>query len=243
MTEQEWLACTDPEPMLEFVRGKVSDRKLRLLACACCRRIWHLPDSKESSHHAVETAERYADGLVGEEDIRQAEQAAWDAWYPDEAPPLDQMGFIATAAFALTTGRSFQHTRPTGAIIQRVTWEYIRDSVQNVLWVAGREEEEGRFEPERDRRFRHEVADLMRCVFGNPFRSVTHRPEVLAWNGGTVVKLAHAIYEERGFERLAILADALEEAGCDNADLLSHCREAADHTRGCWAIDRILGKE
>ena len=66
---------------------------------------------------------------------------------------------------------------------------------------------------------------------------------VLKWNGGCVVKVAAAIYDERAFDRMPILADALEDAGCDNADILNHCREPGEHVRGCWVLDLLLGKK
>lgn len=65
----------------------------------------------------------------------------------------------------------------------------------------------------------------------------------LASNNGTVVKLAQAIYDERAFDRLPILADALEDAGCTNQDILAHCRGGGEHSRGCWVVDLLLGKE
>ena len=68
-------------------------------------------------------------------------------------------------------------------------------------------------------------------------------PSWLAWNNGIVVKMAQAVYEERAFDRLPVLADALEEAGCADADLLSHLRGPGPHVRGCWAVDLLLGKE
>jgi len=83
---------------------------------------------------------------------------------------------------------------------------------------------------------------LLRDIFGNPFRPITIAPTWLVWNDGVTRKLAQAIYEERAFDRLPILADALEEAGCANADLLNHCRQPVEHVRGCWVIDLILGK-
>ena len=85
--------------------------------------------------------------------------------------------------------------------------------------------------------------ELIRDIVGNPFRPVRLKPEWLAWNDETAPKIAQAIYEERAFDRLPILADALEDAGCDNADLLAHCREPGEHVRGCWVIDLLLGKE
>jgi hypothetical protein len=79
------------------------------------------------------------------------------------------------------------------------------------------------------------------CILGNPFRPVTFDP---AWRTSDVVLLAQGIYEERAFERMPILADALQDAGCDNADILAHCRDASTpHARGCWVVDLVLGKQ
>jgi len=82
-------------------------------------------------------------------------------------------------------------------------------------------------------------AALLRDVFGNPFRPVTFDT---AWRTATVTNLAQAIYHERAFDRLPILADALEDAGCTNADVLRHCRQPGEHVRGCWVVDLVLGK-
>jgi hypothetical protein len=89
---------------------------------------------------------------------------------------------------------------------------------------------------------RHQ-ADLLRDLLGNPFRPVSADPAWLTWNGGTVRQLAEVIYEERRFVDLPILADALEEAGCTDEDILSHCRGPGEHVRGCWVLDLLLGKE
>ena len=86
------------------------------------------------------------------------------------------------------------------------------------------------------------MAEILREVFGNPFRPACFSRSVLAWNDGTAVKLAQAIYAERSFDRLPVLADALEDAGCDNADILNHLRGPGPHVRGCWAVDLLLGK-
>jgi hypothetical protein len=83
---------------------------------------------------------------------------------------------------------------------------------------------------------------LPRDIFGNPFRAVAVDPLWLQWNGATVPNLARSIYEGRRFGELPVLADALEEAGCTDADLLTHCRRPGDHVRGCWAVDALLGQ-
>jgi hypothetical protein len=83
-------------------------------------------------------------------------------------------------------------------------------------------------------------AELLRDVFGNPFRPVTADP---AWLSSTVTAMARGIYADRAFDRLPILADALQDAGCDHEDVLAHCRGPGPHARGCWVVDLALGKE
>jgi hypothetical protein len=82
-------------------------------------------------------------------------------------------------------------------------------------------------------------APLLRCIVGNPFRPVSIDP---SWLTSTVVALVHGIYDDRAFDRLPILADALEDAGCDHPDILGHCRGVGPHARGCWVVDLVLGK-
>jgi hypothetical protein len=82
---------------------------------------------------------------------------------------------------------------------------------------------------------------LVRDIFGNPFRPVAFAP---AWRTDTVLALAKQMYASREFGAMPILADALQDAGCDNPDVLDHCRDtAATHVRGCWVVDLVLGKE
>src|SRR5262249_51835732 len=86
--------------------------------------------------------------------------------------------------------------------------------------------------------------DLLRCIFGNPFHpSLPVLPKVLAWNGGTVQRIARSIYDDRAFDELPVLADALLHAGCDNEALVAHCKSEELHVKGCWAIDLILSKD
>jgi hypothetical protein len=93
-----------------------------------------------------------------------------------------------------------------------------------------------------EERFRQEAAaqaNSLRDIFGNPFRPVSADP---AWLTSAVVELAGGIYAERAFDRLPILADALQDGGCENAEILAHCRGDGPHVRGCWAVDLLLGK-
>jgi hypothetical protein len=81
---------------------------------------------------------------------------------------------------------------------------------------------------------------LLRDIFGNPFRPVTIDP---SWLTSDVMALARDIYDERAFDRMPILADALQDAGCTNEDVLNHCRDPKQvHVRGCWVLDLLLGK-
>lgn len=223
MTEAKWLTCNDPQPMLVFLRGKASKRKLRLFEVACCRRIWHLL-TDERSRRLVEVAEQYADG------------------HPIPPGPLESAAMEAVCRFS-TESALFAAAR---AAVKTI-WDHSPDSpypnsshppmVRDALAIAGNAAEAVPSEPPVQ-------AALLRDVFGNPFRPKPILPSVwLAWNDSTIPKLAQTIYDDRAFDRLPILADALEEAGCTNADMLDHCRQPGEHVRGCWVIDLILGKE
>jgi hypothetical protein len=228
MTEQEWLACTDPQKMLEFLRGKASDRKLRLFAVACCRRIWPLM-TDERSRRAVEVAERLADDMASQIELDLARKEARAA-IPTLHPSIDASGGDRTSREAILR-----------IVVTRAAWSAVRVPVSSLhvalrtAWVAEQRDPAWHGEPW--------LSNLLRELVGNPFRPVFLDPAWLAWNDGTVRRLAQCIYEERAFDRLPILADALEEAGCADADILSHCRGPGPHVRGCWAVDAILGKE
>jgi hypothetical protein len=86
-------------------------------------------------------------------------------------------------------------------------------------------------------------AGLLRDLFGNPFRRPRLKRRWLKRDGGTVAAVARAAYDGRAFDRLPVLADALEEAGCTDAEILGHCRQVGGHVRGCWVIDLLLGKK
>jgi hypothetical protein len=221
MTEAEWLACTDPVSMLEFLRVRANDRKLRLFLCACCRHIWDLLWDKRTQE-AITISELYADGRATEVELEVAYQGAWQA-------------ACRTLAGKVPRGHAAKHWvwDAVAAAVSRDKWlrRNISKGVAMVLEAGGAA---GPFSP----------VLLLRDVFGNPLRPLPAiDPSWGTWNGGTVVRLAEAIHEESAFDRLPVLADALEDAGCNNADILAHCRQAGPHVRGCWVIDLLLGKE
>jgi hypothetical protein len=252
MTEAEWLACTDPDPMLEYLRGKASERKLRLFAVACCRRIWHLL-TDERSRKAVEVAERFADGaasgaLMGgarAEAGRRAREAATAALDAPVARCLD----VPAAAAAWQTA-----SLPWGKADERVAEQVaLADAGKRAEPWAARSfgqhvDADAAFGVARQQGRGHQVG-LLRDIFGNPFCPISVDPTWLTWHDATVVRLAQAAYEERQMPagtldngRLAVLADGLEEAGCASEDVLGHLRGPGPHVRGCWAVDLCLGK-
>jgi hypothetical protein len=91
---------------------------------------------------------------------------------------------------------------------------------------------------------RHLEGQLLHDLFGPlPFRPVSLDPAWLTWHDGLLVSMAQQMYESDDFTALPVLADALEEAGCHDQDILGHCRSGGEHVRGCWVIDRLTGRE
>src|SRR5262249_28872382 len=130
---------------------------------------------------------------------------------------------------------------------RRNAWDAIDRAVESCwcnvwdsqdLHEVGEEEQRGARE-----KVETELAVVLREIVGNPFCIPTVDPDWPTWSGGAVRKLAQAIYDGRSFEELPILADALEEAGCTDPDILSHLRGPGPHVRGCWVVDLVLGKE
>jgi hypothetical protein len=222
VTEPEWLACTDPQRILWWLRdtGRASDRKLRLFAAAYCRHQWHfLADVR--SQKAVEVAERYADDLATERERQtaaaDASRAASEAAEAREgASELSRPALTAYAATAAWYTIFYEAPAAAGTTCDADATD----------WYA----EYGIEMPH---------PKLLRCIFGNPFRPVTLDP---TWLIPTVTTLARIIYDDRAFGQMPDLADALEAAGCTNEDILTHCR-LGNHTRGCWLVDLLLGKE
>lgn len=229
MTEDEWVASADPTPMLESLTGALSLRKLRLFACGCCRRIWRLL-CDQRSHAAVEVAERHADGFADDKQLANASAKAEQAFHsiPWEPNGGESAAKLAASAVWGATAMNLEETVFGG--------QPITGFANNTALQAGDAAEDQKAE-------RAAQAELLRDVFGNPFRRATIDSAWLRWNDSTVVKLAQSVYEQRTFDLLPILADALENAGCDNTDILNHCRQPGEHVKGCWVIDSILGKE
>jgi len=230
MIEAEWLACTDPHLMLEYLRSKPIDRKLRLFAVACCRKCWDLL-ADERGRVAVETAERFADGQAALSDLNYAKVAA-QSLHKVVHTPNDAAVMAAVLSTASTD------VLDVSLVISCVVASHATISFHNRP-PSSSKTLEGFYQDEREWH-----AEQMRDIFGNPFRRpVPISPSWLEWRDRTVVRLAQSIYEGRGFDHLPVLADALEEAGCHDAQILGHCRQPGPHVRGCWVVDLILGRK
>lgn len=275
MTEAEWLACLDPAAMLRLRRtdccgclwvdngdGTVSlcggqkpcgqcdngpilpytpfsDRKLRLFACACCRVIWdQIQDGR--SRQAVEVAERFADGIAGEVALMYARAEAMEASAVN--------GINASVCLKLTQIEDLPDVAWAVSVLAKNVTVFKNDGTGETYRPCSSLVQSA----------------ILRRIVGNPFRPVTFDP---AYRTEQVLNLALAAYEERlpdgrlDPDRLAVLSDALEDAGCADEAILRHLRgeELAPmahmphlgwwrplrgpHWRGCWAVDLLLGKE
>jgi hypothetical protein len=233
MTEAEWLACRHPEKMLEELQNLEKNRKSRLFAAACCQRLLRLDGLPgDLIRRKVDTAERYADGQANRRELHEARLTPREVDLFESHPScyavhqavdaLCHVGYADRSEVSFFAALAMAHTDPE--LVPGANIGHRSRPVSRAECAA--------------------QCDFLRDLFGpSPFRRVTVDPSWLAWSGGMIARLAEAIYEDRAFDRLPILADALEEAGCTDADILGHCRGGGNHVRGCWPVDLILGKE
>lgn len=245
MTEAKWLKATNPQPMLGLIRANdVDPPRLRLFACACLRRVWHLLTDGRS-RAAVEAAERDPAAQAYPPAVREAAVAAVPH-VPLRSSTQDQPveWFNRARNEAATAAVDVIHVDSQHGISFGKRWvaATVSDRAARAVECAARSV--GSTSRDEVRAERVAQSRLLRDIVFNPFRPP---PAVeAAWlerNGGAVPKLARAIRDERAFGRLPLLADALEDAGCLEAELLSHCRSRREHALGCWAVDAILGKQ
>jgi hypothetical protein len=244
MNEAEWLACTDPEPMLEFLHGKASERKLRLFAVAClCAAFSPMFGEGETVHHALHVGrrllaacERHADGAVGDRGLGASRSEAEAVL---RSPHAAEESFDWEVRCALRAAGPPEEQPAQLALLRAEYADYWAG-----MWTfyGGTGEEWQQHHDQALERISLQQCQLLRDIAGNPFRPATVAPAWLAWDGSTAPKLAQAVYDERAFERLPLLADALEEAGCSDAELLGHLRGPGPHVRGCWVVDLLLGR-
>lgn len=235
MTEQDWLTRSNPWGMIDFLGPGASARKLRLFACACCRQVWN-PFLPPFVLRVVEAAEAFADGQINADALASVREVVVKAVGPanrnDSHNGTGYLSHVLGACLSICTHRN-------AAEMAQDTAHATANAAADVP-LSG-ERSAGFVLAERAARAEESAAqaDLFRDIFGNPFYSVEIQ---LEWLTSTVVALARGIYEERAFDGLPILADALQEAGCDDDDILNHCRDPREHVRGCWLVDLLIGK-
>jgi hypothetical protein len=230
VTEAEWLACEYPFALLKVVAPTADPRKLRLFVCACCARMLaatpqdrrllrdYYAGSFEQLERALGVVEQFADGLVGADALEQAREDARDSMYvPGHIDYGGETGLWREVAVVAAAAAA-------------------DEQLPKVLGVACLRAADGAGFAEEERW----QAAVLRDVFGNPFRPVEFDP---MWRTDTAQTLARHIYAAREFGTLPILADALQDAGCENEDVLNHCRDLTHvHVRGCWVLDAVLDK-
>jgi hypothetical protein len=215
MTEEEWLQSENSELLINYLLlthrpGFLKGRSVRLFFCACCRRFWDTFCNDEV-RTVIELAEAFADKSIKCDELVEKRRSL-------------KAGVKLTNSHESPADFSAFSLSDPGPV--RTHWLFFL--TRRAASRQGRIDESAR------------QADLLRDIFGNPFRPVAldHR-----WLTSTVLDLATAIYAERAFERLPILADALMDAGCDSEEVIAHCRSDGTHARGCWVVDLLLGKE
>lgn len=223
MFESDWPTCAEPHAMLGCLCcqwKKPSDRKVRLFAVACCRRFSHLTQ-EQRVHKALDTAERFADGLAQDDErsaVRRAVRGV--AVRRPKVPKLERrvasLVYYANARSAMDAASEIlQMTAEVVALWHNSSSRAGEQTIQ---------------------------CGLLREIFGNPFCQQTVDPSWLNWRTGVIPKLAQTAYDERDFDMLPILGDALQDAGCTSVAMLDHCRIPGAHVRGCWVVDLLLGK-
>jgi hypothetical protein len=220
MTEEEWLAESHPRSMLEFREDVRYARQWQLFLCACARRQWQsLVDVRLRAQ--VELHESHADSMIPDSVVENAARVLFEGFGYGEgaggAASSQELSTLVVHGTGLTESR-------------------FDDALQAAIGVYDAAAE---LSGSPNKEYAAQ-AELIRDIFGNPFRPVSFSPD---WRTSTAVALAQQMYDSRDYSAMPILADALQDAGCDNADVLGHCRGPGPHVRGCWVVDLVLGKE
>lgn len=243
MNESDWLAAESPYKLFHHAKAGLSARKLQLLACGCCRLLD--PFLTDAQREALGRVERHADGLASDDDFQQAKELFLCGVNSllirtptgETAPPTLEAA-IAAALVGLVSPPS----------------DYgLRKVIEEVEAAAAREAGRGGAMAVRKEMARR-MCGVFHEVVGNPFRERrVAGPEWLAaggrpapWMlkvGETARGIAIGVQADQAFDRLPILADALEDDGCTDTEFLTHLRHHSHHLRGCWALDLVLGKQ
>jgi hypothetical protein len=218
MTEAEWQDCVNVEPMLRELHKSFGGDKLRLFGCVVYRRVWGYLD--DNLHNLLDATEEWTISAIGLDQWLVAWERYSNQLHASEVPYDAQLiRRLVISSYSNVLSPVWQ------AAVRSRQYALSRTSVS--------------LQKELTKAEKKWQAIALRDLFGNPFRPVSVDP---SWLTSDVVALATGIYEERAFDRMPILADALMDASCDNDDVLNHCRQPVEHVRGCWVVDLILGK-
>jgi hypothetical protein len=243
--ERQWLTSGEPAALLDCLIDlrRDFDRQLRWFALACGRLLWPLLTDPRS-RAAVEIAEQHQMSGVEEDRIREAAEGATEAGsrlFAERArrmldgtsePPESAAYFIWQLLAPTTT--------PMG--VARQALELFGVSLRPSSLIPRFARGSGIGKDDLSIAPKPWLCRALRCIFGNPCRTTVVDPTWLHDHDGRVPKLAHALREELAFERMPILGDALEDAGCTDTEMLAHCREPGEHCRGCYVLDLILAE-
>ena len=229
-TEEQWRKWEYLRPLVRTLQSaRPTDRKMHLFTAACVRRLAGGPYLGEN-HWVVAALER------------QAEAASPAA---EDLPLAAALREVRERCTEVMGGMYWQASIDYPEQPETDPWAVAWGTADAVIVAAARQARLAAGQPderpeveERDAE-EEPIRDLVRCVFGNPFRPAQLDP---TWRTSTVIALAEGIYADRAFDRLPILADALEDAGCTDGAILDHCRQPGEHVRGCWVVDLVLGK-
>ena len=216
MTEQEWLCCADhPREMDEFLYHRQTGRTGGLFG-HMREQKWEVTPPRKWSLVACAYCRRFSG------------RTQWD-----ELAPLVELA-------EQLDGR--QEESGAGLTVSNTAYTIFYEVQQECMFGMYDNEVEANELEETWYTVCRSWCDVLRDIFGNPFRPVSVNPTWLAWNRGAVVGIARTIYDDNAFDLLPILADALKDADCDDEEILQHCRDGGPHVRGCWVVDSMLGR-
>lgn len=228
MSEQEWDEETDASTKLEFLPGEISERKLMMFAATCCKRMGSLVTDHRLLA-GIECVQRLPEGNIQPSELQHIISGVWEYYHSQLARQFDDP---ACGAVIEALERDSQHWPVAHHWVAAVS-SHVKCAIVDPLIQRG-EDESAWAEEQR------EQCLIVSDIFGNPFRPVSLDQ---SWRTSTIQAIAKQMYDSHDFSPMPILADALQDSGCENEDILSHCRGDGPHVRGCWVVDLILGKE
>ena len=238
MTEAEWSVCEDPRRMFDYMIDRTGIRKLMLWGCACCERIPEV-ETTPCLIEVLRLAESVAEGRTHREALVVPAQALQDAREKQPNSPVQLLYSGVSCVTCRVEFRKLLYKVGLNKLAFAVAWQAVPEvevDMEEGIWGLPDNE---RFQ-KVCREEHHAQATLARDIFGNPFDMAGVKP---CWQSTAATSIARGIYHDRAFERMPVLADALQDAGCENEAILNHCRGSGPHVRGCWVVDQLLGKQ